>query len=546
MRYLLLISALAMVYFSQSQNINIIPKPQSVTMSSGQFVLSAKTPIIAKDAADMNTAKFLSDYLKTYYGLNIPIKKTGTSGIIIATQKSASKNDGYVLTVTPSYVNAKGNTPAGTFYGIQSLIQLLPVKKAAALSIPAVTITDAPDLKYRGMHLDAGRHFMPVSFVKKYIDLLALHKMNYFHWHLTEDQGWRIEIKKYPKLTEVGGWRNGTITGHYPGTANDGIKQGGFYTQKEVKDIVAYAASRHIEVIPEIEMPGHASAAIAAYPFLSCFPEESIFISAQTPWSGPREGKQVQQTWGVFDDVFCAGKESTFSFLEDVLNEVIPLFPSKYFHIGADECPKKHWQRCPLCQKRINELGIKGDKEHQTEHYLQSYFVKRMEKFLNKKGKSLIGWDEILEGGLAPNAIVMSWRGEEGGIAAAKQKHQVIMSPNGYAYFDHQQEKHDDSVTISNNKWFLPIEKVYSWNIVPKALKEEEKQYILGGQANLWTEYIKNPEKLEYMAFPRAAALSEVLWTAPEKRDYNDFKIRLQTQLQRYELWNVNYYNKKK
>lgn len=546
MRNLLLLLTMFIFSSVQSQDINIIPKPKSLQVNSGSFVINKKTPIIIKDGANMASAEFLKDYLNTYYGLNLKIKKSGKSGIILNTDSKAANKDGYSLTSNKNAVVINGETNTGTFYGVQTLIQLLPVQKSKVLNIPAVTVNDAPDRTFRGLHLDVGRHFMPISFIKKYIDLIALHKMNYFHWHLTEDQGWRIEIKKYPKLTSVGGWRNGTIIGPYPGTGNDGIRTGGFYTQEEVKDIVAYAAKRFVEVIPEIEMPGHASAAIAAYPYLSCFPEESTAIDKNTPWAGPREGKQVQQTWGVFDDVFCAGKESTFSFLEDVLNEVIPLFPSKYFHVGADECPKKHWQRCPNCQKRIKELGIKGDKNHQAEHYLQSYVIKRMEKFLNSKGKSLIGWDEILEGGLAPNAIVMSWRGEEGGIAAAKEKHRVIMTPNSYVYFDYQQDKHDDSVTISNNKWHIPIEKVYSWSIVPNSLKDDEKQYIWGGQANLWTEYMKNPAKVEYMLFPRGAALSEVLWTTPAERDYKDFQKRLSTQLKRYDLWDVNYYKKNK
>jgi len=546
MRNLLLLLTMFIFSSVQSQDINIIPKPKSLEMNTGSFTINQKTPIVVKDAVNMASAVFLRDYLKAYYGLNLNIKKSGNTGIILSTSKKAANKDGYSLISNKKAAIVTGETNTGTFYGVQTLIQLLPVQKSNVLNIPAVTVNDAPDRTYRGLHLDVGRHFMPISFIKKYIDLIALHKMNYFHWHLTEDQGWRIEIKKYPMLTSVGGWRNGTIIGPYPGTGNDGVKTGGFYTQEEVKDVVAYAAKRFVEVIPEIEMPGHASAAIAAYPYLSCFPDESTFIDKNTAWSGPREGKQVQQTWGVFDDVFCAGKESTFTFLEDVLNEVIPLFPSKYFHVGADECPKKHWQRCPNCQKRIKELGIKGDKNHQAEHYLQSYVIKRMEKFLNSKGKSLIGWDEILEGGLAPNAIVMSWRGEEGGIAAAKEKHRVIMTPNGYAYFDHQQEKHDDSVTISNNRWFLPIEKVYSWSIVPTSLNDDEKQYIWGGQANMWTEYMKNPEKVEYMLFPRAAALSEVLWTTPSERDYKDFQKRLSTQLKRYDLWDVNYYKKNK
>src|SRR5215218_9185191 len=327
--------------------------------------------------------------------------------------------------------------------------------------------------------LDAGRHFFPVSFVKKYIDFIALHKMNYFHWHLTEDQGWRIEIKKYPLLTQKGGYRNGTIIGRYPGTGNDETGYGGFYTQEEVKDVVQYALDRHITVIPEIEMPGHSSAAIAAYPWLSCFPEKPTKttgpIAAASQQAG---GKIVQETWGVFDDVYCAGKDSTFQFLQDVLDEVLPLFLSTYVHIGGDECPKNNWKKCPRCQARMKKEGLKD------EHELQSYFIQRMEKYINEKGRTIIGWDEILEGGLAPNAMVMSWRGEAGGIAAAKQNHYVIMTPGNFVYFDHAQSQKEDSVTIGN---YTPLDEVYAYNPIPKELNANQAKYILGSQANVWT-----------------------------------------------------------
>jgi hexosaminidase len=384
------------------------------------------------------------------------------------------------------------------------------------------------------MHLDVGRHFFPVSFIKKYIDYLALHKFNTFHWHLTEDQGWRIQIKKYPKLTQVGAWRNGTIIGRYPGTGNDGIKYGGFYTQEQIKEIVKYAADRYITVVPEIEMPGHSSAAIAAYPELSCFPDEPTknYFPKQCAWSGDSTGKQVQQTWGVFDDVFCAGEENTFKFLEDVMDEVLALFPSKYIHVGGDECPKENWKRCPQCQKRMKDNNLKD------EHELQSYFIQRMEKYLNKKGRILIGWDEILEGGLAPNAVVMSWRGETGGIEAAKQNHDVIMTPGNPVYFDHTQSENEDSVTIGG---FNPIEKVYAYEPVPKELNDEQAKHVLGAQANMWTEYMKNTKKVEYMLFPRIAALSEVLWSKKENKNWDDFQKRLMVQFKRYDLWKVNY-----
>src|SRR5260221_4499621 len=412
---------------------------------------------------------------------------------------------------------------------MQTLIQLLPVN-SDKLQVPSVSVTDYPRFSYRGMHLDVGRHFFPVSFVKKYIDYIALHKMNYLHWHLTEDQGWRIEIKKYPKLTQVGAWRNGTIIGRYPGTGNDGLRYGGYYTQEEIKDIIAYAQKRYITIIPEIEMPGHSSAAIAAYPELSCFPNESTKHPKQCAWSGDTTGKQVQQTWGVFEDVFCAGKDSTFKFLEDVLDEVMALFPSKYIHVGGDECPKANWKRCPLCQKRIKDEGLKD------EHELQSYFIQRIEKYLNSKGRTLVGWDEILEGGLAPKAVVMSWRGEAGGIAAARQKHNVIMTPGAWVYFDHSQSQNEDSVTIGG---YTPVEKTYSYNPIPDSLTKEQSKYILGAQGNVWTEYMGNEKKVEYMIFPRTSAMSEVVWS--QKKDSADFLKRLRTQFKRYDLWKANY-----
>src|SRR6266487_5431604 len=438
-----------------------------------------------------------------------------------------------------------GDNEEGVFYGVQTLIQLLPVDSSnlqiknpkskienSKLEIPYVSIKDYPRFKYRGMHLDVGRHFFPVSFIKKYIDYLALHKMNYFHWHLTEDQGWRIEIKKYPRLTQVGAWRNGTIIGRFPGTGNDGIRYGGFYTQDEIKEVVKYAANRYITVIPEIEMPGHCSAAIAGYPFLSCFPNESTKHPPQCAWSGDTTGKQVQQTWGVFEDVYCAGKDSTFKFLQDVLDEVMALFPSKYIHVGGDECPKETWKRCPLCQKRMKEKGLKD------EHELQSYFIQRIEKYLNSKGRTLIGWDEILEGGLAPKAVVMSWRGEAGGIAAARQKHNVVMTPGAWVYFDHSQTQNEDSVTIGG---YTSLEKTYSYEPVPDSLTKEQGKYILGAQGNVWSEYMSNERKVEYMIFPRISALSEVLWAQKKDRDSADFVKRLETQFERYNLWGVNY-----
>jgi hexosaminidase len=387
------------------------------------------------------------------------------------------------------------------------------------------------------MMLDVGRHFFSIEFVKRYIDYLAMHKMNQFHWHLTEDQGWRIEIKKYPRLTEVGGWRNGTVIGKRPWVKNDNLRYGGFYTQEQIRDVVAYAGKRYITIIPEIEMPGHGSAAIAAYPWLSCFPTEKTDIpdTALSEASRRSGGKFVYEQWGVAEDVFCAGKDSTFEFLQDVIDEVAALFPSRFIHVGGDECPKTHWKRCPLCQKRMHDLGLKD------EHELQSYFIQRMEKYVNSKGKTLIGWDEILEGGLAPNAVVMSWRGEKGGIAAAKQHHTVIMTPTTYVYFDYSQTRNEDSLTIGG---YLPLEKVYKYEPLSTELSATDARYILGGQANLWTEYMTKPAKIEYQVFPRMDALSEVLWTPKDRRSWEGFEARLPDQLKRYDLWGTMHFNK--
>ncbi|GAB3821660.1 family 20 glycosylhydrolase [Pontibacter rugosus] len=387
------------------------------------------------------------------------------------------------------------------------------------MALPAVSITDKPRYEWRGMHLDVVRHFFPVEFVKQYIDYLAMHKLNTFHWHLTDDQGWRIEIKKYPKLTEVGAWRDSTLIGHYwdlPQTY-DNTRHGGFYTQEQIKEVVKYAQERYITVVPEIEMPGHAVAALAAYPELSCS-------------GGPFK---VEGKWGIFKDVFCAGNEQTFAFLEDVLTEVIALFPSKYIHVGGDESPKDRWKACAKCQQRMAQEGLKN------EHELQSYFVQRMEKFVNSKGRQIIGWDEILEGGLAPNAAVMSWRGTKGGIAAAKQKHYVVMTPGTHLYFDHYQGDRELEPTAIHG--YSPLSKVYAFEPTPAELSKEEQQYVLGAQANLWTEYIPTEEHVEYMVMPRMAALSEVLWTQENQKNWDDFKQRMQRQYQRYDALGVKY-----
>ncbi|TMI97777.1 MAG: beta-N-acetylhexosaminidase [Bacteroidetes bacterium] len=517
--------AFSTIIYSQ---VSIIPQPESINMGNGTFTLPINASITSTTGDNTNFKRsidFLTSYLETYYKSWAggkqklpPSPHPVTLGIDIAQNPLPSS---YTLEVTKNGIDIKAHDEEGVFYGIQTFIQLLPPHVSNnKIEIPFLTIKDHPRFGYRGMHLDCGRNFMTVDFIKKYIDYLALHKMNYFHWHLTEDQGWRIVIKKYPRLTEVGAWRNGTI--------------GGFYTQEQIKEIVKYASDRYITVIPEIEMPGHGSAAIAAYPSLSCFPDEPTknYFPKNGKWAGDSTGKQVQQAWGVYSDVFCAGKEETFKFLQDVIDEVVQLFPAKYIHVGADECPKDNWKRCPNCQQRIKNNNLKD------EHELQSYFIQRMEKYINSKGKTLIGWDEILEGGLAPNAVVMSWRGEKGGIEAAKQNHQVIMTPTTYVYLDYSQSDNEDSLVIGG---YLPVEKVYSYDPVPAELNEEQAKYILGAQANVWSEYMNNPRKVEYMIFPRLSAASEVFWSPKEKKNWNDFEKRLQVQFKRYDLWKANY-----
>jgi len=521
-------SLLAVLVFlttiSFAQTVSIIPEPVSIQMNTGHFKLTKSTIILTNDLLKQG-AELLNGYLKKIYGFQLPIKTMNhsasneTNCIALGEIKQDHQSDGfYRLTINNQQVTIEGKNQQAVSYGIQSFLQLMPITTSIQFPVllPNLRIEDYPRFAYRGLHLDVGRHFYSVDFIKKYIDYMAMYKLNTFHWHLTEDQGWRIEIKKYPKLTQLGAYRDGTIMGRYPGTGNDSIRHGGFYTQEQIKEVVKYAAERYITIIPEIEMPGHSSAALAAYPELGCT-------------GGPYK---VQQTWGVFKEVYCAGNEKTFQFLQDVLDEVMELFPSKYIHIGGDECPKASWKTCPKCQQRIIDNHLKD------EHELQSYFVQRMEKYINSKGRRMIGWDEILEGGLAANATVMSWRGEDGGIAAAKQGHDVIMTPGNWCYFDHSQIKNDDSVTIGG---YLPINKVYAYEPIPASLSNQEAMHILGAQANVWTEYIGNEKKLEYMLFPRISALSEVLWSPKEKRNWLNFEPRLQNEFKRYDWLKINY-----
>ncbi|MBK8495865.1 MAG: beta-N-acetylhexosaminidase [Chitinophagaceae bacterium] len=532
------------LFCTAQNNFNIVPAPASIQSIDTSYTYDLPIQIVhTKSEAAVFNAVYLLEALKerniTGYLVAYDSFDMNRSKIMLIDEDEPTET--YRIITPGKDIIVSGNNRT-IFYGIQTLLQLIPSNQyyntKNKFSIPYVSITDHPRFLYRGMHLDVCRHFFPVSFVKKYIDYLAAYKFNTFHWHLTDDQGWRIEIKKYPGLTTAGAWRNGTIIGRYPGKGSDNKPYGGFYTQEEIKEVVQYAAQRYIDVVPEIEMPGHGSAAIAAYPWLSCFPKKPTEIPAkmisQKSIDEQKNGriKLVQETWGVFDDIFCAGRDSTFTFLENVIDEVIALFPSKYFHMGGDEAPKAHWKKCPSCQKRMKDHKLKD------EHELQSWFVQRIEKYVNSKGRILIGWDEILEGGLAPNAVVMSWRGEKGGIEAAKQKHPVIMTPGNPVYFDHTQSKNEDSVTIGG---YNPIENVYAYEPVSKELSAEEGKYILGAQANMWTEYIKYPSKVEYHLFPRITALSEVLWSPKGKRNWKDFERRLPTIFERLDKQKINY-----
>ena len=534
MKKLLLIVFILSTTFCFSQTLNIIPEPAKAEVKQGTFTITPETKIVYAAGDAEKSISFFNDYLKEYYGFELKsVKSKNDLKNVIQLdfkQMTSTIPDAYEMNVSNDNVSITGDAP-GIFYGIQTLIQLLPPQKSTSLAVQQCSIVDSPRFAYRGLHLDCGRHFFSVDFIKQYIDFIALHKMNTFHWHLTEDQGWRIEIKKYPKLTQIGSCRNGTIIGHHPGTGNDNKKDCGYYTQDQIKEVVKYAADRYITIIPEIEMPGHSSAAIAAYPQLSCFPNESTKIAKGVTWSGDSTGKQVQQSWGVYPDVFCPS-DYTFKFLEDVLDEVMQLFPSKYIHIGGDECPKDYWKRSAFCQQLIKDSSLNN------EEGLQSYFIRKIERYLNSKGHSIIGWDEILEGGVAPNATVMSWRGEKGGIEAAKQHHTVIMTPTTYVYFDYSQQKTPDSLVIGG---YLPVETVYKYEPLPAELPADEQKYILGAQANVWTEYMSNPAKVEYMIFPRVTALSEVLWSPKDERNWDDFKNRLQTQYKRYDFWKVSY-----
>ena len=515
-KILIFAAALIIVITVQArESEGIVPLPVSQSIGHGNFKLGIKSRIITnrigKDVSEMVAQ--LNSYLSFYYGFNPLTLSEGNKAekgsiFLFLDESKRMKKEEYKISVRKDGITISASAPNGLFYGIQSLMQLMPAKnrKQSHIKIKCTEISDYPRFSWRGLHLDVCRHFMPKEFIFKYLDYMAIHKLNTFHFHLTDDQGWRIEIKKYPLLTEIGSVRSETSTG-----------SSGFFTQEDIKEIVEYASKRYITVVPEIEMPGHALAALSAYPQLGCT-------------GGPY---RCATTWGVFDDVMCAGKESTFTFLENVIDEVVALFPSEYIHVGGDECPKARWHECPDCQKRMVDENLKN------ENQLQSYFVHRMERYINNKGRKIIGWDEILEGGLAPNAAVMSWRGEAGGVEAAGLKHYVVMTPGDYCYLDHYQgDPKTEPLAIGG---FTPLKKIYNYEPVPAALSEENANYVMGAQGNVWTEYMSTTSYVEYMVYPRAAALAEVLWSPKETRDYNSFMKRMRQMIKRYKVIGLNY-----
>lgn len=499
----------------------LIPLPVEVKQSAGVFDLNPSTKIVIENKAVTGLAALFNGYVTALGGKQLPVVPAAPAYnfILLALDPaSITHKEGYRLQVNEKSIRCTGHDAAGVMYGLQTLRQLWSVS-GNSIKVPACTVNDYPRFGYRGMALDVSRHIFPVTFIKKYIDLLALYKFNTFHWHLTDDQGWRIEIKKYPKLQSVAAWRNETLIGHKKELPHrfDGKRYGGYYTQQQIKEVVRHAASRHITIIPEIEMPGHASAALAAYPFLGCT-------------GGPYK---TATFWGVFDDVFCAGNDSTFTFLQNVLDEVMALFPSTFIHIGGDECPKTRWTVCTKCRQRKQALGLAN------EHALQSYFVQRMEKYLNGKGRQIIGWDEILEGGLAPNATVMSWRGEEGGRAAIAQNHRVIMTPESHCYFDYYQSLYKEEPLAAGG--FTPLQKVYGYEPLAAGTDTLQTKYLAGVEGQAWSEYFTSEAKAVYMIFPRALALAELAWTPKAQRNYNDFLQRLRSQKEGMQMAGLHY-----
>ncbi len=485
------------------QRISIIPAPVTCKAGEGCFQLDSDVAIRLKGNEPDNQS--IADYFRKQIAthLNLILSEPDMADRHIELSVDAAVKEGYCLDVSLDSVSLVGASPRDLFYAVQTLLGLTANDEAA---IPLVSIKDAPRYAWRGMHLDVSRHFFSIEEIKRYLDLLAMHKMNVFHWHLTDDQGWRIEIEKYPLLTEVGAWR----------TEDDGRPYGGFYTQEEIREIVAYAAERFITVVPEIELPGHARAALAAYPELSC----------------TGQAHSVPNEWGVFNDVYCAGNEKTFQFLQDVLTEVLALFPGEYVHIGGDECPKVRWKQCTRCHERLRQEDLADQDD------IQSYFIGRVGRWLHEHGRRLIGWDEILEGGLPDGAAVMSWRGVEGGIRAAREGHDVVMTPTSHCYFDYYQAKQGEPEAFNA---YLPLKTVYGFEPTPSELSPDEAKHILGGQGNVWTEQMSDYRHVEYMTVPRICAMAEALWMRPEHRDYADFRMRLNDHLKRLDALGVNY-----
>lgn len=506
----------------------VIPLPQQIVpQGKGAFALTDHTRIVypAGNEELRRNAVLLADYIRQQTGLELLVtdETVSSSAIVLGIGLTSDNMEAYELNVNEQQITINGASANGLFYGIQTLRKALPSHSTGEIAVPLVQVKDEPRFAYRGAHLDVSRHFFSVDSIKRYVDMLALHNINRFHWHLTDDQGWRIEIKSRPKLTETGAWRKGTVIGRNSGTYEE-TRYGGYYTQEEIRDIVEYAARHYVTVIPEIDLPGHMQAALAAYPELGCT-------------GGPYE---VWKQWGVSDDVLCAGNEQIYGFIEDVLAEVAELFPSEYIHIGGDECPKVRWEKCPKCQQRIRKLGLQADGKHTSGQRLQSYVIHRAEEILNRLGRRMIGWDETLEGGLAPNATVMSWRGTEAGVEAARLGHDAIMTPTAYMYFDYYQtlDVSEEPLAIGG---YVPLEKVYSFEPVPSGLSEEEAAHIIGVQANLWTEYIPTFRQVEYMELPRMAALSEVQWRKSGQKDYAAFLKRLPGLLAIYDVNGYHY-----
>ena len=502
-----------LVVAQERVDFNVVPQPRQVVNQKGApLYLSDLVAITCEGGEDMRrNASFLAEYVKTAIGKTLPVTEGKVKGAVVALKldKKMAGEETYRIAVSQKGIVISGASPKGVFRGVQTLRKAMPVDAKGDVVAPAVVVDDNPRFSYRGMHLDVSRHFFGVDFVKQYIDMLALHHINVFHFHITDDQGWRVEIKKYPKLTEVGAWRRRTVVGR-----NTGLYEyktyGGYYTQEQVRDIVEYARERYITVIPEIDMPGHMEAALASYPELGCT-------------KGPYE---VEPNWGVFDDILCAGRDGTFDFVEGVLDEIIQLFPSEYIHIGGDEAPRTRWKACPDCQQRIRQEGLRDVDGKTAEDRLQGYFMKRVEKYLNSKGRKAIGWDELLDCDVNPSTTIMSWRGVEGGQVASQKGHDVIMVPTAWFYFDYYQVSEDEWHKPLLIGGYVPLEKVYSFEPAPETLTAEQKSHVIGLQANLWTEYVYAEELAQYQVLPRMGALSEVQWVLPEKKDYAKYKER--------------------